>query len=361
MLQYHVFIKNYTESRCALEIKDFLVKMNAVPHVSGYETALVPVLTEAFSPYAECSVDKFGNFIAHKKGSGKGAKVMIMAHMDEIGMMVSAICDNGFVKFSRIGGVDARNMLAQEVIIHGHEKVYGVIGIKPPHLTTPAERNKAVQMHDIVIDTGYSKESLETRIRVGDIITFKQDIGEMQNGKLTGKSLDNIAGVVAMYEAVKNLEHFNHNADVYFVASAQEEVGGRGSETITYVLKPDIGIAVDVTFGKTAGLSDFDAFELGKGPTITYSPNCTRKLSNDLKKVAQDKKIPFNIEVCHGMTGTDAAEFQVAEGGVITGVLSIPLKYMHSTVETLVPSDIATCGRLISEYIMTLQNWEEEA
>jgi len=348
-----------------LGVKEFLVQMSTVPHVSGYESELAKVISGEFSKYAKVSVDAFGNLVAYKKGtrlsSGKaGPKIMFAAHMDEIGMIVSDICDNGFVKFSRIGGIDAHNMLAQEVIIHGRQKVFGVIGIKPPHLTSSAEMKKIVELHDMSIDTGFSKEKLEDMIRVGDIITLNQDIGELQNGKLTGRALDNTAGVAVLYCALKNLEHFSHCADVYFVASAQEEIGLRGAITSTYNIKPDIGIAIDVGFGRANGLAEHESIDLGKGPAIAIGPNINRQLFDDLKKAAIKNNTKYQVEVIPGRTGTDATAIQVGEGGVITGLLSIPLKYMHSTVETIAIKDVESCGKLISDYIVELQGREDE-
>ncbi|MCL2365939.1 MAG: M42 family metallopeptidase [Oscillospiraceae bacterium] len=343
-----------------MDTKELLTRMNDVPHVSGYEDELAQVLTDVFSQYTEVSKDKFGNLIARKKGTGKGPKVMFMAHMDEIGMMVSVLCDEGFVKFSRMGGIDARNMLAQEVIIHGREKVYGVIGIKPPHLTSPKEQQKPVELHDMVIDTGYSKAELEKLVKPGDIITFKQELVSLKNDKVACKALDNIAGIAALYCAVKNLEHYNHDADIYFVASAQEEVGCRGGKTATYAIKPDIGIAVDVVFGRTAGLGEHESYELGKGPVITIGPTVTRALFEDLKNTAVKNNTPYQVEVAPSGTGTDADAILITQGGVCTGVVNIPLKYMHSTVETLMIKDVEMTGKLLSDYIISLQDREKE-
>ena len=345
-----------------MDIKDFLSKMNAVPHVSGYESPVAEVIREAFSAFAPCEIDRFGNLIARKEGKG-GPKVMFAAHMDEIGMMVSTVEDGGFVKFSPIGGIDKRNILAQEVTIHGREKVFGVIGIKPPHLTSPDDRKKAVQMHDISIDTGYSKEALEKLVKPGDIITFAGENIELKGKKLSGRALDNIVSVAAMYEALRNLQHYNHSADVYFVATAQEEVGCKGAKTAVYTIEPDIGIAIDVTFGRTPGLNESDSSELGKGPAISTGPGHTRKLFESLKKVAGKNKIPHQIDVAMSGGGTDAFTIQINKGGVYTGLISIPLKYMHSTVETVNIGDIEMAGKLISDYIISLtgkDDWEKE-
>ena len=339
-----------------METREFLIKMGALPHVSGYENELADFVSTVFSEYAEVSVDKFGNLIAHKAGAG-GLKIMVCAHMDENGIMVSAICDKGFVKFSPIGGIDKRNMLAQEVTIHGRKKVYGVIGIKPPHLTSPAERKKAVEFHDMAIDTGLS--NLEELIKPGDIITLNQNTVELQNGKLAGRALDNTAGVAAMYCAIKRLKNYNHRADLYFVASAQEEVGGRGARTAAYTINPDIGIAIDVGFGRSAGLAEHETIELGKGPALGIGPNINRNLFSALKDAATKNNTKYQVEVMPFMSGTDAEDIQISRGGVITGLLSIPLKYMHSTVETLAVSDVESCGKLVSDYIISLQEGEK--
>ena len=338
-----------------MDVQEFLTKMSSYPHVSGYESELAGFIKDVFAKYTQSSIDKFGNVIANKPSltsTGQNTKIMFCAHMDENGLMVADIADDGFVKFSPVGGMDKRTMLAQEVTIHGREKVYGVIGTKPPHLTDPKERSKSIEFHDMAIDTGFSKEKLSQIIRPGDIITMNQGISELQNKKLTGRSLDNIVGVAALYCAMKSLEHFNHNADLYFVASAQEEVGKGGARTATYTIKPDIGIAVDVGQGRIPGLAEYEAFELGKGPVLGIGPNFNRKLFDDLKKVATKNNAKYQVEVIPFMSGTDATDIQISGDGVITGLMSIPLKYMHSTVETVAVSDIESCGKLMADYII---------
>ena len=343
-----------------MDIKDFLAKMRQVPHVSGHESQLADVISAEFSKYADVEVDKFGNVVAKKKGSG-GPKVMVCAHMDEIGMMVTTIEEDGFVKFSRVGGIDKRNILAQEVTIHGREKVFGVIGIKPPHLTNLDDRKKAVDFHDMAIDTGYSKEKLEAMVKPGDIVTINGENIELKNNKLAGIAFDDIAGVAAMYEALRNLEHYNHKAELYFVSSVREEVGQYGgAKTATYNIKPDIGIAVEVTFGRAPGHDEYDTVELGKGPSISIGPGHTRKLFDALKKVAGKNKIPYQVECAPTSGGTDAFAIQVGKGGVVTGLIAVPLRYMHSTVETLNLGDIEMCGKLISDYVISLQSEEDE-
>lgn len=332
--------------------------MNTIPHVSGYERELSNAISNEFYKYAEMSIDNFGNLIAHKQG--RGPRVMLSAHMDEIGMVVTAACDGGFLKFSCIGGIDVRNILAQEVTVYGRKPIFGVIGIKPPHLINAGDKTKIFDINNLTIDTGYPLEKLNDLVRPGDIVTINQDIAELHNGKLTGKALDNLAGIAVLYCVLKNLENFNHNADVYLVASAQEEVGCRGAKTAVYTIKPDIGIAIDVTYGRTNDLSEHESWDLGKGPVIAIGPYINRSLFQNLKQTAMSANTPFQIEVLPTKTGTDADVIQIGARGVITGLLSIPLKYMHSTVETVAICDIENCGKLISDYIMSLQKWEKE-
>ena len=342
-----------------MEIKDLLLQMDTVPHVSGYEGELNEVLKTEFSKLSEVSVDNFGNVVALKKGDS-GPKIMIAAHSDEIGMMVTAVTDEGYVKFTRIGGIDKRNILAQEVTIHGKEKVYGIIGIKPPHLVKPGEQKKVIDLFDMAIDTGLSKEKVEELVRPGHIVTFNTKMKELKGGKMTGKAMDNIVGIAVMYAALKNLQLLKHKADVYFVASAQEEIGCRGAIVATHDIEPEYGIAVDVTFGRTPELNESNSSELGKGPVLTVGPNVTRKVFEGLKSAASKNNTPFQVEVSPGMTGTDAYMIQIGKGGVSTGVVSVPLRYMHSTNETVQLSDIENAGRLLSDYIMTLNNKEDE-
>ncbi len=336
------------------DTKQFLIKICNATSVSGYENEVAKVIKEKFSEYCdETSIDNFGNVIGIKNGKGKG-KIMFAAHMDEIGLMVSNIDSRGFVKFTNIGGYDQRTLLSQEVIIHGKEKVYGVIGLKPPHLSTEADMEKAVPMNEMAVDTGYSFEKINELVKIGDLITIKREVIELQNGLLSGKSFDDKAGVASLLEGMKNLKDFNHSADIYFVATAQEEVGSGGAKTAAYNIKPDIGIAVDVTFAKMPGLSEYETFEMGKGAVIAVGPNIHYKIFETLKEVAKENNISYQIEVLPKMSHTDAMAIQVSGDGVATGLLSIPLKYMHTSVETVSIKDIVSVGKLISAFVISL-------
>jgi endoglucanase len=280
--------------------------------------------------------------------------------MDEIGLMVTHIDKKGFIGVTQIGGFDQRTLPANEVIIHGKEKVYGVIGIKPPHITSEEEAKKATKLEDLFIDTGYDADELNKLVSIGDIITIDRKVIELKNNKLAGKCMDDNAGVAAYLPALEKLKNFDHDLDIYFAATAQEEVGIRGAKTAAQVIKPDIAIVLEVAFGKSSeDANDGDAL-LGDGVQITCGPNINRKVFEELKKVAKENGIKHQLSVAPGMTGTDARAIQIIESGVATALLGIPCKYMHTSVETICIDDIIGAGRLLSEFVISLNDRDME-
>lgn len=345
-----------------MNIDKIINQISEIAGVSGYESEVAKIVKEYFSKFCdEVNEDALGNIIGLKRGSGvNNKKIMLAAHMDEIGLMVKNIDDKGFIQFTNIGGVDQRTLLCQEVVIHGNEKIYGIIGAKPPHLTNDEERSSALSIDDLSIDTGFSKEELATRVRVGDVITIKRDVIKLQNDWIAGKAMDDRAGIVALLLCLNELQVMKHKHDVYFVTTVQEEVGMRGSTTATYAINPNIGIAVDVGFGKTPELSQYDTIEMGKGPAITVGPNIHPNIFDKMKQVAKANYIEYQVEVAPGSSGTDAWPMQIARSGVATGVLSIPLRYMHTSVETLSLSDVEKTAKLLSGFIVSLNEVDME-
>lgn len=344
-------------------MKELIQKLSEASGVSGHEDEVNEIIQNYFCKYIdEIKNDKLGNLICIKKGrKNNGNKIMLAAHMDEIGLMVKDIDEKGYIKFTNIGGIDQRTLLCQEVIIHGAERIYGVIGMKPPHLTTEKEREKAVKMEDMVIDAGLKKQELNSLIRIGDIITIRRNLTFLLNDWVAGKALDDRAGIAALYVCLKELQSLKHDIDVYFVATVQEEVGTRGAITSTYGINPDIGIAIDVGFGNTPELSKFDTIEVTKGPAITMGGNIHPKIFKKLKEVAKEHYIDYQVEVAPGRTGTDAWPMQVSREGVATGLLSIPLRYMHTSVETISLEDIEKTGKLLAQFIVSLNGVDMEA
>ena len=326
--------------------------------ISGFENSLNDIIISAFRSHTDnISVDNLGNIIALKKGCSDGnIKIMLAGHMDEIGLIVKDIDEKGFIKFATVGGIDPRTLLGQEVIIHGQEDIFGVIGAKPPHLQDESERNVAVKIEDMNIDAGFSKNDIEKRISIGDSITIKRNLISLYGNRVAGKALDDRTGVVTMFECAKELSKLKHIPDVYFVSTVQEEVGTRGAITSTYKINPNIGIAIDVGFGRTPEISKEDSLELGKGPGITIGGNIHSGLAEKLVEIAKEYNIPFQYEIEPGPTGTDARAMQITREGIPALCLSLPLRYMHTSVELIDFNDIKNTAKLLALFISSISN-----
>lgn len=337
-----------------MQAKEFLRLLCEESGVSGHEYAVSNLIIEAFKDFTnEIERDKLGNVIAVKKGENNlnNIKIMLAAHMDEIGLMVTDIDDKGFIKFTTIGGIDPRTLLAQEVIVHGKEDLFGVIGAKPPHLQDESEREKAVKVEDLTIDVGYSKEQLKGLVEIGNVVTIRRNLLELRENWVSGKALDDRAGVVTMYECAKELRYLKHEADVYFASTVQEEVGVRGATTSTYKINPDIGIAIDVGFGATPEIPKEYTLDMGKGPGITIGGNIHPRLREKLVEIAKEYNVPYQFEIDPGPTGTDARAMQITRCGIPTLLISLPLRYMHTSIETININDIKLSAKLLARFI----------
>lgn len=334
-------------------MRKLIKQLSDMRGVSGFEYRISDKIAELFMPYAdEIRRDALGNVIAVKECGIKGApKVMIEAHCDEIGLMVTSVTDEGYLTFSCIGGVDERTLPSTEVTVHGKKDIYGVIGIKPDYLL---ETGKTVKIKDMAIDTGLCADTVKELITVGDSVTLPQSVGELGKKQWSGKSLDDRASLAAVVTVMKKLADIQTEVDVYAVAAVQEEVGCRGAIAASYGINPDIAIAIDVTHGITPDNSK-NAFETGSGAVIAVGPNLHPKLTGKLFETAKKYDIKTAKEVEGGDTGTDAWEIQVARAGIPTALISIPLKYMHTSVETLVVSDVKAVAKLLTRFITDLK------
>ena len=339
-----------------MDNSEILQNLSETNGVSGYEQNITSQVANIFSEYSdEIKYDNLGNLIARKKGTGEeNIKVMFAAHMDEIGLMVTKIEEEGFLRFTAVGGVDQRTLVGQEVIVLGTEELQGIIGAKPPHVQSSKERQKAYKMDDMYIDLGLEAEQVKEKVRVGDVITVKRQFEELKNNRVTGKALDDRAGILVMLTALQELKHVDHKVDLYTVATVQEEVGVRGATTSTYGIVPDIGVAIDVCHGIMPGVSSEDAAKLGAGTAIGFGPHVHPNLFSKLKDIAEEQEIKYQIEPSHTPRGTDAFAIQVTRAGIPTALLSIPLRYMHTSVETISMKDIRRSGKLLARFIREL-------
>lgn len=294
--------------------------------------------------------DAFGNVYGIRKCGKKGAKCLLLdAHLDEIGLVVTGRKD-GFLTFTTLGGVDARILPACEVEVLSSPVRRGVITVSPPHLLSAEEMEKAIKIEDLYIDIGEGAENVE----IGTPVVFDSQPLRLRENYISARALDDRASLAAILAAVDMLKGKKLAFDIVVVASAQEELGLRGATVAGYKVNPDWAIAVDVTHAITPGVDKSSAFPSGSGAAIGVGPNMTKTVSDALIAVAKDKKIPHTIEVCSGASGTNAWALQTVREGIATGLLSIPLKYMHTPVETVKKSDVEAVAKLILEFALHL-------
>jgi tetrahedral aminopeptidase len=300
-------------------------------------------------------LDTLGNLIAFVPGEGEGRhpRILLSAHMDEIALVVTQV-EEGFLRVAQSGGFDARTLVGQEVVVHGRETLHGIVGSKPPHLTSLEERNQAAPLEDLYIDVAMSQERVSALVQVGDRVTLYRETMELLNGRLSGKALDNRTSIAVILECLRHLQQMHHVADVYAAASVQEEVGVRGAMTLGYGVNPDIAMAIDVTFADMPGQAPDESFKIGKGPAVAMGPNIHPRVFQGLKAAAKTHKIPYQLELSQGPTGTDGRAFQIVREGIATGLVGIAIRYMHTSVETGSYDDVVECGRLLAHYIAGL-------
>ena len=341
-----------------METSKLLKQLTEAQGPSGYETEIGEIVQERFGQYAdETRTDALGNVIALKRGDGPKPRptVMLAGHMDEIALMVKKL-EKGFLHLAQVGGFDPRVLLAQQVVVHGRRDLPGVIVSVPPHFTEPAERDKTVPLDKLYVDVGLPPEQVNELVRVGDLITIHRPFTELSGGWASSKAMDNRTSVAAIAICLEELTRLKHSWDVYAVATAQEEVGTRGAMTSAYGLAPTIGIAIDVTFGHQPGLSEADTVEMGKGPAIDFGPNIHPRIFEGLVEAAKSVEMPYQIEPDPGPTGTDARSIQISREGIPTGLLGIPLRYMHTAIETVALKDVERTGRLLAAFIARLDD-----
>ena len=325
-----------------MDIKELVSRLCIPGGISGYEQEYIAELDALMAPYAEkTGTDTFG--CAHYLRRGRGDKtLMIEAHADKIGLMVSHITDDGFLLFSGVGGFDKKILPASHVSVLGKEKLSGVIGSVPPHL----RKKQSFEMSDLCVDIGLSAEKVKELVSVGDLIEFKTSPTFLAGGKIAASALDDRAGLAAIIRCFDILG--DEGINIVAVASTQEEVGCRGARIAAYNIKPDYYICIDVCHGETPDASK-NVFKCGGGSVITVGPNVQPFMSDRLRKIAKEKEIPHKIDVDSGNTGTNAWNVQIARQGIPTALLSIPTRYMHTMYEVVSAEDIENTARLLAE------------
>lgn len=335
----------------------FLVKLSGSFGASGGEYKLHGLLEEYFGELVdEIKGDRMGNFCGIKRGSGRGGlKVMIAAHADEVALAVKNIDKRGFLHFVPVGGVDPKTLPGQEVIIHGERDIYGVIGIasysEHPKKQGP---DKAVENENMIIDAGCTYDQLSGVVLPGDFITIKAEAIRLLDDYVTGKAMDNRASICAMAECAKALKDMDTGSDIYYACTSKEEIGGLGAKVMSHDIAPDIAIVLDVTFADSWADEEI-AGSCGSGVEISIGPNIHTGLAKKLIGIAEQFGVPHYIVAYPGSTGTDAWGTQTAREGIPSLLISVPIRYMHTSIETVEYRDIESAGKLLSLFISSIK------
>lgn len=345
-----------------MDIYKLLKTLTETPGPSGYEDQIAAVIEELWQPYVDTIMrDRVGSLIATKRAAKNGRtpprRILLAAHMDEIALMVRDVAEhngNGFLRVTPIGGVDTRQVFGQLVVVHGRKNLTGVVGCLPSRMLSDEKQDKPFDYEDLLVDVGLPIETVNSQISIGDFISFRQPLIKLMNKRVAGKSLDNRASVAAVTVCLDYLQQRQHEWEVIAVATAQEETRLLGAYTTAFALQPDAAIAIDVTFGKGPGANEHVTHELGGGPALDLGPNVHTGMFNALKATAEEMELNVNVETHQRASGTDAHGLQIARAGIPTAIVGLPLRYMHTMVESLALKDIERAGRLLGEFIVGL-------
>lgn len=333
-----------------MDIRSTVVSLSEISGTSGSESKAAQLalgMLREYCPDAEIiNGNVIGKFGTHREGL---PSLLLDAHIDQIGFAVTYITDDGFIKVGNIGGIDRRLLPAQPVIVHGSRDIKGVICSVPPHLTSGG--SEVLEMDDVAIDTGLTKEELEKLVSLGDSVTFDVTCRDLIGSRITGGALDDRCGVASILYALELLKGRDLAYNVTVLFSTQEEVGERGAKIGAFEINPDIALAVDVSFAYAIGEEESKCGYLGKGPMIGISPSLSREISDELINTAKSADIPYQIEVMSGLTGTNADRFSVNRCGAKACTVSIPLRNMHTPVEVIDLTDVEQTAKLLAAYI----------
>jgi endoglucanase len=343
-----------------MPLPDVLRNLLTASGPSGYEGAPAKVFAQACEPFAEVQTDVMGSVTARVKGTGNGPTIAIVGHIDEIGLIVTHIDDKGNLSFIGVGGWDPVILVGQRVEITTREGVVtGVVGKKPIHLLKDEERKRPTEMKDLHIDIG-AKDTDEAKsaVRVGDVAVIAGEPVELPNDRVISRALDNRLGCYVAYEVARQVADAGGAAgDVVAVAAVQEEITFGGARTFAHALRPDAAIVVDVTHATDApGIDEREhgSHPFGSGPVIERGSILHPQVFELLHDTAEAESIPFTVAASARATGTDADAIHLSRNGIPTGLVGLPLRYMHSPVEMVQLDDIANAAKLIAAFARRL-------
>jgi len=342
------------------DILPFLKSIISVSGVSGHETPVAKLIAEKWRPLVdEVTTSRVGSLHGLKKGTGNGKRpsIMIATHMDAIGMMVSKV-EDGFLHITNVGGIDVRVLPGAQVTVHANsgEELPGVIAMPSAKLLPESlTAGEVLDINYLLVDTGLTSREVEKKVRVGDLVSFANEPMELAGEIISGHTLDNRASVAALTVCLEELQGKSHVWDVWAVATVQEETSYLGAYTSAYDLRPQIAIAVDGTFAKGPGANGWQAHNMGKGIGLCMGPNMHPFVHKKLTELSDKLEIPWFLDVTTAASGTDAYPMQVTVEGIPTALVEYPLRYMHTPVEMVSVKDIQRAGRLLAEFIASLE------
>ncbi len=338
-----------------MDIRNALELTSTLSAPSGFEGAATKLAAEMLQKWTdEVYVDRMGNVIGVRRcGRPNAKKLLLDAHLDEIGLLVTGV-EEGYLRFRAIGGVDSRMLPDRELTVLTQPPILGVVACLPPHVQKDEDADKSIPMSELYIDIGMSQEEAEQAVAVGTPVVFRGGCFALGEKQICGKAMDDRSCFVALLRVAELLREEELDVDLFLLGSTREEVSSAGAIVGTYGIQPDFCVAVDVTHGKTPDASKDKTMEMDGGAAIGVGPNMTRWMTERMIQMAKMHDIKYQLEIMSGHTGTNAWEMQVSREGVATALVSLPLKYMHSPIETLDLDDLEAVAQLLAAFTRDL-------
>ncbi len=316
---------------------------------AGQEDEAMRAAQSLLSHYAKTQTDAMGNL--YGRVQGQGPHILLDAHMDEISLIVTHVDEKGFLKVSACGGMDARILLGSSVTVYGKAPLPGIVCTLPPHLSK--DMDKVPSIEEMAVDVGLNATQAQAQVKPGNRVFLRKSLTPLQNGRVTGKSLDDRAGIATILRALELLRQQKVEANLTVLFSVQEEVGTRGAKPAAFRCEPEEAVAVDVSFAASPGTPAHKCGKLSDGPMIGIAPVLAKRMSDRMIALCAQEGIPYQLEVMGGTTGTNADVFTISKIGIPTALLSLPLRYMHTGVEVVDLADLENTARLLAAYIRT--------
>lgn len=337
-----------------MELKEFIISFASLMSITGHESYDADKLNEIMAErFDESFTDSLGNrFFVKKCGRENAPKILVDAHMDEIGMIVTDIKDDGFLTVTNIGGVDTRILQASDVIVYGKEKIFGVVGSTPPHLQKPDESKKLREIGELLIDTGYTKDKLSELVRIGTPVGFAPKYLELAAGKIAGKGFDDKACAACAAEGITRAPREELAGDVYLMLSSREETSFPGGASVgSFTIDPDYALIIDVNLGRTPDTPKNETVVMGGGVSLTYCPVTDRRLTKMTADLADKNEIKWQMSVSGRGTGTNTPDVNLTREGIPCVDVGLPLKSMHTSAEVLDMADAEYAAELIKHFV----------